>query len=91
VSIYGKKDDLSKEGLNLLGTNALLPIQGKDKGFYELRNVSLNWRIGIYHDRRDDSFVLLHGWHHDQSHEKEHEREIEKARQYLHEYLKLEN
>ena len=90
VSIYGKITDLSNEGLNLLGTNTLRVIQGPDNGLYELRNVSLNWRIGVYHDKRYNSFVLLYGWRHDKNHKQELEGEIEKARQYLHEYLEME-
>jgi|WetSurMetagenome_2_1015567.scaffolds.fasta_scaffold110706_3 hypothetical protein len=90
VSIYGKKDDLAKEGLALLHTKALDIIQGPDKGLYELRSVSMNWRIGVYHDKAREIFILLHGWHHDANHEKEHNREIDRARSYLREYLKME-
>jgi hypothetical protein len=90
ISIAGKREDLAKEGITLLNTNALLPIQGEDKGFYELRNVGLNWLIGVYHDLKHNAFVFLYGWHHDKNHPKKHEREIEKARSYLHEYREME-
>jgi hypothetical protein len=89
-NIYRKIEDLKKEGLNLLGTNSLDTISGDDADFYELRNITLNWRIGFYYNREYKSFVLLHGWRHDENHESEHQREIEKARKYLHEYLSLE-
>jgi hypothetical protein len=89
ASIFGKIDDLSKEGLSLLDTNALVAMR-RPPGLYELRNVSLNWRIGVYYDMRYNAFVLLSGWHHDQNHEKEHQKEIDKARGYLREYLQLE-
>jgi len=91
VSIFAKIKDLKNEGINLLGNNVLHRITGAEPGMYELRNVGLNWRIGVYHDKRNESFILLHGWRHDKSHKKERlVGEIEKARQYLAEYLKME-
>jgi hypothetical protein len=91
VNIYGKLEDLSREGLGLLDTKAMDIIHGQDKGLYELRSISLNWRIGTYYSKVKDTFILLHGWHHDESHEQEHQKDIQKTRDYLHEYLQMEN
>lgn len=76
--------DLSENGLGLLGTKSLSIIEGDDNGFYELRNRTLNWRLGIYHDLKRDAFVLLHGWRHT----KKLQSEILKAREFLHDYLR---
>ncbi len=80
--IYLRIRILSVQGLGLLGTKTMAVIRGPDKGFYELRNRTLNWRLGLFHDRILDSFVLLHGWRHD----KQYQREIEAARSFLREY-----
>jgi hypothetical protein len=89
-NIFKKLETLEKEGLARLGSNFLNVITGPDKNLYELRNTTLNWRIGFYYDEILDIFLLLHGWSHDENHEKEHKKEIEKTRGYLHEYLAME-
>jgi hypothetical protein len=85
-SVFKKLEIIKREGLNLLGTNSLQPISGQEQHFYELRNVTLNWRIGLYYESKSEIFVLLHGWRHD----KIFHKEIERARHYLHEYLESE-
>jgi hypothetical protein len=89
-NIYKKLGILETEGLARLGTNFLDVISGPDRNFYELRNTSLNWRIGFYYNEKQKTFWLLHGWSHDENHKEEHQKEIEKARGYLHEYLAME-
>jgi hypothetical protein len=86
-NIYQRIETLKKEGLNLLNTNSLDTIKGDDPDFYELRNLTKKWRLGLYFDEGENTFVLLHGWKHDEQHPREQQKEIEKARQYLHEYL----
>jgi hypothetical protein len=83
--INAKIKVLEENGLRLVGTRSLDIIAGEDHGFFELRNITFNWRIGFYHDRERDVFVFLHGW----KHTKKYKKEIEKARELLHEYLRL--
>ncbi len=61
-------------------------ISGPDKGFYELRNRALGWRIAVYYNQKYDTFVLIHGWHKDNN----YKLEIKKARDLLYEYFKME-
>jgi hypothetical protein len=85
-NIRRKLEDLRNNGTDLLNTNSMDIISGPDRGFYELRNRALGWRIAVYHNIKYNSFVLLHGWKKDNN----YEREIEKARNLLREYLKWE-
>ena len=86
-NIFKRLEVLKEEGLNLVKSHALYPIYGGDKVFYEFRNSTLNWRIGVYYDENINTFILLHGWSHDENHEIEHQKELDKARNLLHEYL----
>lgn len=89
ANVRKRLEVLQKEGLNLKGTKSLVPLSG-DTNFYELRNLTFKWRIGLYYDPIFLTFVLFHGWNHDENHEEEHQKEIEKARAYLYEYLTME-
>lgn len=58
--MWDKIQKLCEEGLKLLRTNMLTPIEGYGADFYELIGGQL--RIGVYLDRPKDMFILLHGW-----------------------------
>jgi hypothetical protein len=84
ANIDAKVRKLAENGLVLLGTAMLDNISGSDEDLYELRNVTLKWRIAVYFDRPINTFVLLHGWRKQQ---RMQERDIVQARRFLHEYL----
>ena len=81
-NIGAKIGKLRLNGLELLNTNMLKRILGYEADLYEL--IGGRYRIATYYDRRDDKFVLLHGF------KKTKQREtlqIEQARRLLHRYL----
>ena len=72
---------LQQHGLVLLNTSMMKPLKGYGNDFYELRYS--NYRIALYHEKVNNTFILLHGF------KKEHRREpreIETAYSRLREY-----
>lgn len=72
---------LQQHGLTLLDTNMMRPIKGYGGNFYEIKYDK--YRIVLYHDITDGTFVLLHGF------KKERQREskdIHTAYTRLHDY-----
>jgi hypothetical protein len=84
ADISAKLVKLAQNGLILLNTKVLDNISGIDNDLYELRGVTLKWRIAVYFDRSISTFVLLYGWRKQQ---RVQERDIERARRFLREYL----
>ena len=84
ADINAKVMKLAQNGLILLNTKVLDNISGIDDDLYELRGVTLKWRIAVYFDRSISTFVLLCGWRKQQ---RVQERDIERAHRFLHEYL----
>jgi putative component of toxin-antitoxin plasmid stabilization module len=83
ADIDAKRRKLEERGLGLLKTEMFDKLSG-DSDFYELRNVSLGWRIAVYFDRNINTFVLLHGFKKQKSVQPQ---DIEQARRLLYEYL----
>jgi len=65
---------LQKRGLMLLNTNMIRPLKGYSGDFYEIKYSQ--YRIALYHDTINSTFVLLHGFKKERQREP---REIEKA------------
>ena len=92
-SIDARIQRLRDEGLLLVENGMLVPIRekrGKKKfipGFYELKDRTKKWRIAVYHDLKQNSFVLIHGW---RKLKEAEEQEIERARTLLNEYFPIE-
>jgi len=57
-------------------------IKGNDENLYEL--VAGNFRVAVYCVRREEQFILLHGW---RKKGKSSPRDITLSRELLHEYL----
>jgi phage-related protein len=57
------------------------PIKGYGKDFYEIKYS--NYRIALYHERTDQTFVLLHGFKKERQRES---KEIGKAYSRLRDY-----
>ncbi len=90
-SFYVRQHQLETENIqDLIDRNILEPIKGKGRttppipGFYELKNKTYKWRMAVYHDKKRNTVVLLHGWR-KESHNQD--AEIDKARTLLLEYL----
>lgn len=89
---------LAMHGLELLQNPKLLdaiePRSEKDRritGFYELKSIAKKWRIAVYHELRDQSFILLWGFRKSQRKQPE---EIENSYAVFEEYQRrkvLEN
>lgn len=85
ADIDGKRGKLAERGLSLLKTEMLDKLSGAS-GFYELRNVSLGWRIALYFDRDINTFVLLHGF---RKQKQVQQQDIKQARRLLYDYLAM--
>ncbi len=83
ANIDAKIAKLRQHGLKLLRTEMLEKISGHDD-LYELRNRGLGWRIGLYFDRDNATFVLLCGWKKQKDTQPD---DIAQARRCLDEYL----
>jgi phage-related protein len=82
ATIRQKIQKLAEEGLKLLRTNMLKPIEDYGNDFYELIGGQL--RIGIYLDRSKNTFILLHGW---RKQRKRQPKDIDRAFSRLKDYL----
>lgn len=83
--IDAKIKKLGENGLMLLNTEMLDVIKGDDTDFYELKGgLNRQCRIAVYHDKRRNTFILLHGW---KKKRRRDEQNIERARVILHRYL----
>lgn len=85
ADIDAKRRKLEERGLGLLKSEMLDKLSG-DSDFYELRNVSLKWRIAVYFDRAINTFVLLHGF---RKQKRVQQQDVEQARRLLYEYLAM--
>ncbi len=83
ADIDAKRRKLGERGLGLLKTEMFDKLSG-DSDFYELRNVSLGWRIAVYFDRAINTFVLLYGFRKQKAVQLQ---DIKQARRLLYEYL----
>ena len=83
ADIDAKRRKLAERGLGLLKTGMFDKLSG-DSDFYELRNVSLGWRIAVYFDRAINTFVLLYGF---RKQKPVQLQDIQQARRLLYEYL----
>lgn len=83
--IDNKIKKFMENGLKVLNTDMFDVIKGDDSDFYELKGgLNKQCRIAIYHDKRRNTFVLLHGWLKKKGRD---EQNIERARTILHRYL----
>lgn len=88
-SVDARLESLKREGMVLLGTKMMEVIRArraKDRihGFYELKHTGKKWRLAVYHDMKENKFVLLRGWRKSQQRQ---EGDIDAARNLLLEYL----
>ncbi len=83
ADIDAKIRKLSERGLGLFGSEMFDKLSG-DSDFYELRNVSLGWRIAVYFDKAINTFVLLYGF---RKQKPVQQQDVEQARRLLYEYL----
>jgi len=72
---------LQQNGLMLLNTSMMDPIKGYGGDFYELKYG--NYRIALYHETTNNTFILLHGF---KKERKQERQEIKTAHSRLREY-----
>ena len=63
---------LQQNGLMLLNTSMMKPIKGYGSDFYEIKYSK--FRIALYHETVNDTFILLHGF------KKERTRELKEIK-----------
>lgn len=81
---------LEINGLDLMKTERMSFIGDRDdngpriQGLYELRSEKKKWRVAVYHDQTNNTFVLLCGWRKNQWRQPE---DILRAQTMQREYL----
>jgi phage-related protein len=81
VHLQGKLVRLQQYGLVILDTNMMHRLKGYGGDFYEIKYS--NYRIALYHDTINSTFILLHGFKKERQRES---KEIEKAYSRLRDY-----
>jgi mRNA-degrading endonuclease RelE of RelBE toxin-antitoxin system len=79
--IQDKIDSLQKHGTILLNTNMMRRLKGYGGDFYEIKYSK--YRITLYHEPVNNTFILLHGF---KKERKRESKEIEKAYSRLRNY-----
>ena len=84
ADVDARINKLLERGFDLLHNKMLVILSVRDD-LYELRNVSMGWRVSIYYDKSINTFVVLDGFK--KPSKKKQQQNIKRALTLMYEYL----